>query len=111
MMTMELQEDMKVYTSHWTKVEEIASERTLNCNLQTSKCYLKARHKEAQAYLQVLLQARPVSRGIRSPLKRSGGPINRFPRTENTGRTDPGGLNKSIACRVNRSAGDQNLQA
>src|SRR6218665_1688152 len=34
-----------------------------------------------------------------------------IPRVENTSRTDPRGLNKSIPHRVNRSAGDQNVQA
>jgi len=32
----------------------------------------------------------PVSRRIRYTLKQSGGPINRSPRTETTGWTDPG---------------------
>src|SRR6218665_2978641 len=46
-----------------------------------------------------------------APPKSVRGTNKSIPRIKNTGRTDPGGLNKSIPHRANRSPGDQNSQA
>src|SRR6218665_1432812 len=52
-----------------------------------------------------------VSHGIWSPLKQSGEPINQSPEPKLSVEWIWGGLNKSIPHRVNRSTGDQIVQA